>query len=70
VLDYCQKDDLPSGLEGVVEDLTVIRYRKMGSEGVKSESVGPLGTTYEDGADSIPESYKRILRRYLPAKFR
>lgn len=70
VMNYCNIDEIPDGLTDTVEELVIIRYNRRGNEGADTETVGPLTTTYIEGADAIPESFKPLLNRYRRAKFR
>lgn len=58
---YLGIDELPSTLEFVAEDMAVIKYRKLGAEGVRQEKIDVLSTTYVTN-DLNP--FKDILNQY------
>lgn len=58
---YIESDELPSSLICVAEDLTVKRYRKLGSEGLTSESIDVISSSFE--SDPLAE-YISILDKY------
>lgn len=64
VLTYCNITELPTELESVVEDIVIIKYNRSGSEGLKSESVGPLTSNFDDiisGTIKVElDNYKKI----------
>lgn len=49
----------------VVEELCLIRYNKLGSEGLSTETVGPLSMDYCD----LPAHISAILNKYKRIKF-
>ncbi len=69
---YCEIFDIGTDYElisldkplmSVIEDLAVIRYNKIGSEGLTSEAVGPLNMSYEELSPQITavlSGYKRV----------
>lgn len=69
VLAYCNIEELPEALEGTVVDIVVIRINRMGSEGMKTESIGQVSTNYVDDADAIPQPMKAKLNRFRRVKF-
>lgn len=50
ILLYVGEDVLPTKLEGVCENLTCAVYRKVGAEGMKSETVDSVTYTYAENA--------------------
>ena len=58
---YLGLDELPSTLEFVAEDMAVMKYRKLGAEGVRQEKIDVLSTTYVTN-DLNP--FKDILNQY------
>lgn len=58
---YLGVDELPEEMEFVAEELTVARYRKIGSEGISTEKVEELSTTFS--IDDL-NRYKGILNVY------
>ena len=58
VLDYCNLEDIPFGLEGVVFDMCKQDLNKLNSEGLSSEGAGGSSISYE--TDYTPNIYKRL----------
>ena len=58
---YLGMEELPTTLEFVAEDMAVMKYRKLGAEGVKQEKIDVLSTTY---VVNDLDPYKAILNQY------
>ena len=58
---YLGIEELPSTLEFVAEDMAIIKYRKLGAEGIKQEKIDVLSTTY---ITNDLDPYKAILNQY------
>ena len=58
---YLGIEELPSTLEFVAEDMAIIKYRKLGAEGIKQEKIDVLSTTY---VTNDLDPYKAILNQY------
>ena len=58
---YLGVNELPNELEFVAEQLAIIKYNKLGSEGISTEKIDVLSTTYQ--ADELA-SFKTILDSY------
>lgn len=58
---YLGIEELPTTLEFVAEDMAVMKYRKLGAEGVRQEKIDVLSTTYIIN-DLNP--FKDILNQY------
>ena len=58
---YLGVDTLPKSLKYIDQELTVYRYNKIGAEGISTEKIGELSTTY-----SVNDlgRYKDILNMY------
>jgi hypothetical protein len=56
---------LPAPLEGAALDLAVIRYNKVGSEGLAKEIIGPMTLDYLD----VPDSIMQVLNKYKKITF-
>ena len=58
---YLGVDTLPNSLKYIAQELTVSRYNKIGAEGISTEKIGELSTTY-----SVNDlgRYKDILKMY------
>lgn len=48
VTDYISEETLPTKLERIVRELTIIRYNRIGSEGTKTDSEEGKSATYVD----------------------
>ena len=60
--------DVPAQLRFVLEGVVVKRYRRIGAEGIATEKIDVLSTTYESGDDfaeymTIMNQYKRRIGR-------
>lgn len=65
---YCGIDKsevLSDELLNAVEDLTVCAFNKIGSEGFKNETIGPIRIDYSE----MPYSCKTVLDRYRRVSF-
>ena len=58
---YLGVEELPSSLEFVAEDMAIIKYRKLGAEGIKQEKIDVLSTTY---VVNDLDPYKAVLNQY------
>ena len=58
---YLGIDNVPRELEFVAEQMTVIKYRRLGAEGIETEKIDVLSTKYEKD-DIAP--FKEILAMY------
>ena len=58
---YLGIDNVPRELEFVAEQMTVIKYRRLGAEGIETEKIDVLSTKYEK--DDI-KPFKEILAMY------
>ena len=64
---YIGAKEVPMELEWIITELSVKRYRKIGSEGLKAEQIDVISNTYEDDPlapyHSTIDTYKRNSRR-------
>lgn len=58
--------EIPVELEYIVEEATIRRFNRIGSEGMKSESVEGHSVTYIDGDELAP--YESAIVAYLEAQ--
>lgn len=58
---YLGIDEIPRELEFVAEQMAVIKYRRLGAEGIETEKIDVLSTKYEKN-DIAP--FKEILAMY------
>ena len=58
--------EIPLSLEYVVDEATIRRFNRIGSEGMKSESVEGHSVTYLDGDELAP--YESAIVAYLEAQ--
>ena len=57
---------IPAQLEYIVDEATILRFNRVGSEGMKSESVEGHSVTYIDGDELAP--YESAIVAYLEAQ--
>ena len=57
--------EVPLELEYIVDEATIRRFNRIGSEGMKSESVEGHSVTYIDGDELAP--YESVIVAYLEA---
>ena len=57
--------EIPAELEYIVDEATIRRFNRIGSEGMKSESVEGHSVTYIDGDELEP--YESVIVAYLEA---
>ena len=57
--------EIPVELEYIVDEATIRRFNRIGSEGMKSESVEGHSVTYIDGDELEP--YESVIVAYLEA---
>ena len=57
--------EIPAELEYIVDEATIRRFNRIGSEGMKSESVEGHSVTYIDGDELAP--YESAIVAYLEA---
>ena len=64
---YIGAKEVPMELEWIITELSVKRYRKIGSEGLKAEQIDVISNTYEDDPlapyYTTIDTYKRNSRR-------
>jgi len=65
VLSYCNLLELPLTMESIVEELVIIRYNKLGSEGLQAESYSGISQTF---LSDIPLDIKTQLNAYRKLK--
>jgi len=65
VLNYTNRDELPARLEGVVLDLAMIAYNRLGTEGEQARSEGGISHSFTDG---LPKEIQMQLSGYIKAK--
>ena len=58
--------EIPAELEYIVDEATIRRFNRIGSEGMKSESVEGHSVTYIDGDELAP--YESAIVAYLEAQ--
>lgn len=68
IRDICgipEEGRLDNALVNLLEDLTIMSYNKIGSEGFNSESMGPITIQYAD----LPERCKEVISRHKRVRF-
>ena len=66
LLHRIKETEIPLELEYIVEEATIRRFNRIGSEGMKSESVEGHSVTYLDGDELVP--YESAIVAYLEAQ--
>jgi hypothetical protein len=66
LLHRIKETEIPLGLEYIVEEATIRRFNRIGSEGMKSESVEGHSVTYIDEDELAP--YESAIVAYLEAQ--
>lgn len=61
---WCNRPEIPSGLESAQRQLAVIRYNMMGIEGQTSHSEGGVSRAFEE----LPASLRATIAQYRLAK--
>lgn len=64
---YIGQDTLPSKLNWIAEEVAIKRFRKIGSEGLKAESIDVIKSDFESNPLS---EYRLILEEYKSASKR
>lgn len=62
---YISQDSLPGKLQWIAEEIAIKRYRKIGSEGLKSESIDVIKNDFESNPIG---QYRKILDEYKASK--
>lgn len=65
ILDYCNRDTLPTRAEGLQRELAIIYYNRQGSEGESSRSEGGISVSY---STEIPGNIKSRLNAFRRLK--
>lgn len=65
ILDYCNRNTLPSKLDSLQRELAIIYYNRNLSSGEKSRSEGGISVTYDI---EIPLNIKERLKAYRKLK--
>lgn len=65
ILDYTNQPILLAQMESIVEELVIVRYNKLGSEGLQSESFSGVSQTF---TTDIPQDIKNQLNMYRRLK--
>lgn len=58
---YLETTTIPAELEFIAEEVAIKRYRRLGSEGISTEKIDVLSTSYK--SDDFYE-YKPLLKQY------
>lgn len=60
---YLGIQDFPNDLDFVAEQMVIVRYNRLGSEGITTEKIDVLSTTYSYNIDELAP-YKKVLDNY------
>jgi hypothetical protein len=63
---YCNIVDIPANLGNVIAEIVVIKYNRIGSEGIASQNFSGAAESF---TDSYPASVLAALQRYRRVKF-
>ena len=55
---YLETPTIPWELEFIAEEVTIKRYRRIGAEGISTEKIDVLSTTYKS------DDYKPLMKQY------
>ena len=58
---YIESTEIPTELEFIAEEVAIKRYRRLGSEGISTEKIDVLSTTYNTNDFS---EYKPLMTQY------
>ncbi|HDI3121682.1 TPA: phage head-tail connector protein [Clostridium botulinum] len=61
ILDYCDREVLINGMEDLVIEFSILRYNRLGTEGLKSEQYNEVSNNF---TASIPKDLKKQLNKY------
>jgi hypothetical protein len=60
---YLGLEDMPPELDFVAQQMVIVRYHRLGSEGITTEKIDVLSTTYSYNLDELAP-YKTVLDKY------
>jgi len=63
---YCSRDDRPTTAEQIIIDLVIMRYNRVGTEGLTGQSYSGVR---EDYSNDYPTALKTALNRYRQIRF-
>lgn len=61
IMDFCNRELLPSTMEPLQRDLAIVYYNRMGTEGESSRSEGGVSVSYET---AIPDQIQKRLKAF------
>lgn len=64
--DNCNRDDVPTAAVGVITEMVLVKYSKLGAEGLASQSFSGISDSFIDG---YPANIIKALNRYRKVKF-
>jgi hypothetical protein len=64
--EYCNRSDIPDSAQRLIAEIAVVRYNRIGAEGLQSQSAGGVSESYEAG---YPEQIRQGLNRYRRVRF-
>ncbi len=65
-LNYCNRDEVPDNAAGVINDMVLVNYSKLGTEGLAAQSFSGISDSFIDG---YPSNLIKALNRYRKAQF-
>jgi hypothetical protein len=63
---YCNIDDIPAALDNIIAQIVVIKYNRIGAEGIASQNFNGVLESFED---SYPTPLLAALNRYRRVRF-
>lgn len=64
--DYCNREEVPIAATSVINEMVLVKYSKLGVEGLASQSFSGISDNFIDG---YPANLTKVLNRYRKAKF-
>lgn len=62
---YCNRDDVPEAADDVIIQMVLVKYNRLGAEGLNSESFSGVSNSYVDG---YPANITAALNNYRKLK--
>ena len=62
---YCNRNDIPEGTDDIIVQMVLVKYNRLGAEGLVSEGFSGMNNSYVDG---YPASILAALNNYRKMK--
>jgi hypothetical protein len=63
---YCNREDVPATAANLIIEMVLVKYSKLGAEGLASQSFSGISDNFIDG---YPANILKALNKYRKAKF-